>query len=111
MARLHWFWRAAGSDGKPFLFAMVSVLMATVLPGVLAFRLTLLLRSDWDLTDSEFVVLLVLVAMLLAGLATLMYAFLIGLRSHNDPETRCRKCGYILRGLTEPRCSECGERI
>ncbi len=28
-----------------------------------------------------------------------------------DTETRCRKCGYILRGLSEPRCSECGERI
>lgn len=28
-----------------------------------------------------------------------------------DNETRCRKCGYILRGLTEPRCPECGERI
>jgi len=28
-----------------------------------------------------------------------------------DPETRCRKCGYILRGITEPRCPECGEKI
>ncbi len=28
-----------------------------------------------------------------------------------DHETRCRKCGYILRGLREPRCSECGEPI
>jgi len=28
-----------------------------------------------------------------------------------DRETRCRKCGYILRGLAEPRCPECGERI
>jgi rubrerythrin len=28
-----------------------------------------------------------------------------------DGETRCRKCGYILRGITEPRCPECGERI
>ena len=26
-------------------------------------------------------------------------------------ETRCRKCNYILRGLTEPRCPECGEGI
>ena len=26
-------------------------------------------------------------------------------------ETRCRKCGHILRGITKPRCSECGERI
>jgi hypothetical protein len=28
-----------------------------------------------------------------------------------DEETRCRKCGYILRSITEPRCPECGERI
>ena len=28
---------------------------------------------------------------------------------HN--ETRCRKCGYILRGLTEPVCPECGQAI
>ena len=28
-----------------------------------------------------------------------------------ERETRCRKCGYILRGITEPRCPECGERI
>jgi len=26
-------------------------------------------------------------------------------------ETRCRKCRYILRGITEPRCPECGEKI
>ncbi len=28
-----------------------------------------------------------------------------------DGHTRCGKCGYILKGLTEPRCSECGEKI
>ncbi len=28
-----------------------------------------------------------------------------------DDETRCRRCRHILRGLTEPRCPECGERI
>ncbi|MHC4800425.1 MAG: hypothetical protein ACYTF1_27610, partial [Planctomycetota bacterium] len=28
-----------------------------------------------------------------------------------ERETRCRKCGYILRGITEPRCPECGEKI
>lgn len=26
-------------------------------------------------------------------------------------ETRCRKCQHILRGISEPRCPECGERI
>ena len=28
-----------------------------------------------------------------------------------DGETHCRKCNYILRGISEPRCPECGERI
>ena len=28
-----------------------------------------------------------------------------------DGETRCRKCGYILKGLSEPRCPECGTPI
>ncbi len=32
-------------------------------------------------------------------------------RKQRDRETRCRKCGYILRGISEPRCPECGERI
>lgn len=29
----------------------------------------------------------------------------------DEVSTRCRRCGYLLRGLREPRCSECGERI
>jgi len=32
-------------------------------------------------------------------------------RARRESETRCRKCGYILRGITEPRCSECGEKM
>jgi hypothetical protein len=28
-----------------------------------------------------------------------------------DRETRCRQCAYILRGIPEPRCPECGEKI
>ena len=28
-----------------------------------------------------------------------------------DGECRCRKCGHILRGLSEPRCPECGAPI
>jgi len=34
-----------------------------------------------------------------------------GTSGTDDGETRCRKCGYILRGIPEPRCSECGEII
>lgn len=30
---------------------------------------------------------------------------------HADPETRCRRCRYVLRGLTRPQCPECGEWV
>jgi hypothetical protein len=26
-------------------------------------------------------------------------------------QPRCRKCGYLLRGLSRPQCPECGEHI
>jgi uncharacterized paraquat-inducible protein A len=28
-----------------------------------------------------------------------------------DGELHCRRCNHILRGLSEPRCPECGEAI
>ncbi len=34
-----------------------------------------------------------------------------GPRVPRDGETRCHRCQYILRGISEPRCPECGERI
>lgn len=32
-------------------------------------------------------------------------------RQNGEGETRCRKCRYILRGISEPRCPECDEQI
>lgn len=43
--------------------------------------------------------------------ACLGWVLLVVLDTRRDNETRCRKCGYILRGLSEPRCPECGESI
>jgi hypothetical protein len=41
------------------------------------------------------------------------YAVLASLtrRRTRANDTLCRKCGYILRGISEPRWPECGERI
>ncbi len=39
----------------------------------------------------------------------LVYSFILTPR--DDGETRCRRCGYILKGLSKPECSECGEVI
>ena len=44
---------------------------------------------------------------------------MLGLRLYNrltfkfyrDEHTRCGACGYILKGLTAPRCPECGKGI
>jgi hypothetical protein len=47
---------------------------------------------------------------LLAGLSAVFLYRLILVRSV-DEECRCRRCGYILKGLSKPECSECGEAI
>ena len=44
----------------------------------------------------------------LPGLVVAVFTFAIWAGA-GDGTCRCRKCGYILRGLTEPRCPECGE--
>ncbi len=50
-------------------------------------------------------------AFLAGPTATAVLMHLLTPREPRDGHTRCGKCGYILKGLTEPRCSECGERI
>lgn len=35
----------------------------------------------------------------------------ISVLARRDRETRCRRCEHVLRGLTAPRCPECGEAI
>ncbi len=47
---------------------------------------------------------------LLAALGGLVMACI----KHAEEDTehlRCLKCGYILKGLSEPRCPECGKQI
>jgi len=48
-------------------------------------------------------------AVLAVGLFALLGHYWV--KAPEFSETRCRVCGYILRGLSEPRCSECGQQI
>ena len=48
---------------------------------------------------------------LVAPAVATVLTHLLAPKETKDGHTRCGKCGYILKGLTEPRCSECGERI
>lgn len=54
-----------------------------------------------------------LVIILPPGLLTISYIVrrFSGFQPDPDGYTRCGSCGHILKGLTEPRCSECGTRI
>ena len=113
---MHWFWRTT-----------IAVIVVCVYGGFASFHGPLLPAHKWlfdrvlDLTKNvpawnrydeslawalAYVLPYTIIAL---GTFGLVSRFLGPNKRAN--ETRCRKCNYILRGLTEPRCPECGERI
>ena len=109
---MHWFWRATIAVAVGFVFAVLSA------ESVQHAELTLwcvygpLFRVPFPSTTGArigamclWVMPTIIIVIASFGIAT--YYF----KSPRDRETRCRKCGYILRGIPEPRCPECGERI
>ena len=50
-------------------------------------------------------------ALVICTIPGVVIAVWLARRRPLDADCRCRKCGYILRGIPEPRCPECGERI
>ena len=113
---MHWFWRATIAVGAGSVIGIAWVLSS--------FRLlppkTTLQRAFDRVAEGLGVVIGddASTAMLLITppiiLAFVVYGVLTGYlvaKRYPDDQTRCRKCGYILKGITEPRCSECGERI
>ena len=112
--RLHWFWRAAIAIVVACGYAGVSVTVTEDVHEAAAETITVALRgqlgSSWQfgvgIALAWFLPVL-LIAFAVYGLVTWRF----GPRGPIDNETRCRECGYILRGISEPRCPECGERI
>ncbi|MBN1343425.1 MAG: hypothetical protein JXQ73_12130 [Phycisphaerae bacterium] len=116
-ARLHWFWRGAialalgavvpawlmGLNAGPVTETLVSIQYA--IPRILS-RIGSPPSVMWAARRLMIIMPTVLITLVGYGLLT---RYLGAMR--DDNETRCRKCGYILRGITEPRCPECGERI
>lgn len=52
-----------------------------------------------------------LASAVLTGVACIGWGLTNWSYQRGDHETRCRKCRHILRGLSEPRCPECGQAI
>ena len=97
---MHWFWRAAIAVGA----------------GVAAvFVIMVLIDAYFGSPRSNVLQSMVVggVLVLTHAAAVFMYSIMTQKYGPNswEHETRCRKCDYILRGITEPRCPECGERI
>jgi len=95
---MHWFWRA---------------IVAVILSGIPSMALVLWYPNGppqlfWLRSVFCICMLLALPGSVL-GIAA--YAMLTYQARKSDSETHCRKCQYILKGITEPRCPECGERI
>jgi hypothetical protein len=110
---MHWFWRAAIGIVAACIYCGLGVtafdgfnehvadIIESVLPGAAR-------RGGWQTGISCAVVYFLpaaIIAVAIYGGLTHRFA------RRSDGEVRCRKCGYILRGISEPRCPECGERI
>ena len=74
-----------------------------------AFHGPLVMLLNGILVDDEVLAKMVFLALIPGTVvAALLYSWRKPLR---DDDCRCRNCGYILRGLIEPRCSEWWEPI
>ena len=102
---MHWAWRAAIAVGVAWAWSVIWRIRMTYASHLAGQWVEDVLGTrGW----TSLIVTLGIDVALPALVAVITYA-LLSLRV--DPETRCRKCHYILRGITEPRCPECGEAI
>ncbi len=96
--KLHWFWRATIAIGVGIVWMIAFAYYV--------FHWLAFLPIFLEIAVGGVALLIIPVA--IYGLLTRYYH---PNRLFLEPETRCRKCHYILRGIREPICSECGERI
>src|SRR5262245_61590981 len=110
---MHWFWRAIIAIAAACVFAMLRLFPAShpMMPGVTLFLSTpgilghlfdYVVGPNYELVR-QAIVFGSIAAMAIAVFGALGWGFPVNRLS---TETRCRKCGYILRGISEPRCPE-----
>jgi hypothetical protein len=116
-ARLHWFWRGAIATILGMVLKLVLDLVAYLSGGDNAVVVPVL-RTIEPLLGGPSLASVILSRTIVYTTPTVVaslvvYALLT--RAFGPPvldgELHCRKCDYILRGLSEPRCPECGEVI
>ena len=103
---MHWRWRAVFAIGlscicgAPFVYFIDDV-----------FPVALRLTAKFGQRPTLFAMGVLLPMLGVLAIYGLLTKYVGPETAISDGETRCRKCQHILRGLSEPRCPECGERI
>ena len=93
--------------------AALIFVLAVLAWGVVTYQICLHGLGTWHMNNVHNYAILG-TAVLAATLFTLLASgswLLLNLSYGRERETCCRKCRHILRGLSEPRCPECGEAI
>ena len=114
---MRWYW--AGLWGLLTLYASgaLTLYLCFGLPfgysGVLEPALRLFVGALEQVTGNALAVwvTILLVSTPALLLSMLVFSRLRAKRAADNGYLHCLKCGYILKGLSEPRCPECGERI
>src|SRR5687768_9798309 len=102
---MHWFWRALISIVAGCVWGVISISHPIT---ELVKTISIVHGRGFARVYSTFYLLVTLIiAFLVYGILTRYF----GPFKRTDKETRCRKCQYILKGISEPICPECGERI
>ncbi len=104
------FWPVLIALTAAWVYGVVSTAVYNQAEGFFAGVAVNWLRIDFMKYPSVSLLVIWVIPMALVGVVA------FGLAAHflkvpAGRETRCRRCGYILRGISEPRCPECGERI
>lgn len=113
---MHWFWRSLAAVVVACLYGGLAVTVFESPHEFMANFVVDSLGGTWPSGPSWRMGVAVAVGWFLPVVVLAMFVFGVmarcfGPKELRDRETRCRRCGYILRGIPEPRCSECGERI
>ena len=114
-ARLHWFWRGLAGVLLGSICGSLSFWLDLRVDNWIRRIVTVLLgdqNASWVLWEWRIAIGValfvpaILIAFAVYGVLTRYFGPMYG-----DAETRCRNCGYILRGISEPVCPECGTQI
>lgn len=88
-------------------------MLAATTAGAVSGALVLFLAAVWVQPMTQALELAMFGSCFVVSSLTGAWALYVfgGKSFRQDGHTYCGHCGYILKGLAEPRCSECGQEI